>query len=78
MLSEPSFISHFSSHIPLQGVQMLPGEGLSCCGEFCTCPQVFHTHLESAARSDSLKVFRDGDRLESPIVSSLMFKSLLS
>lgn len=71
MLSEPSFISHFSNHVPLQGVQMVPGEGRSCCGEFCTCLQVFHTDLVPAARSDSFKVFRDSERLESPIVADV-------
>lgn len=65
MLSEPSFIYPFSNHVRLQGVQTLPGEGQSCCGEFCTCLQVFHTDLESTARSDSLKVFQEGKRLES-------------
>lgn len=32
--------------------------------EFCTCLQVFHMDPESPARSDSLKVFQDSERLE--------------
>lgn len=71
MLSELSFISHFSNHVHLQGVQTLPGEGLACCGQFCNCLQGFHMDLESAARSDSLKVFRDTERLESPVVADV-------